>query len=136
MNLSLSLPQLLLRFLAIIITACVSNPWVLIPAVVVMAMFLLLRTYYLKTSRDIKRLEAVGKGVSTRCVPTAGIVSMVPQHGVLSILMSPPLCKDCQPSGHFNKSRLPSSICTSKEGRRGVCDGVMVGDHFLFQVSE
>jgi ATP-binding cassette subfamily C (CFTR/MRP) protein 4 len=52
---------LLLRFLAIIITACVSNPWVLIPALIIMACFVLLRTYYLKTSRDIKRLEAVAR---------------------------------------------------------------------------
>ena len=59
-SLSLSL-QLVLRFLAIIVTACVSNPWILIPAAVIMICFILLRTYYLKTSRDIKRLEAVGQ---------------------------------------------------------------------------
>ena len=53
--------QLLLRFLAIIITAIVSNIWVLIPAAVIMTLFIALRTYYLKTSRDIKRLEAVGQ---------------------------------------------------------------------------
>ena len=53
-------PQLLLRFIAIIITAIVSNPWVLIPASVIIVLFVVMRTYYLKTSREIKRLEAVG----------------------------------------------------------------------------
>ena len=53
-------PQLLLRFLAIILTASAANPWVLIPAVFVMTAHLILRWYYLKTSREIKRLEAIG----------------------------------------------------------------------------
>ena len=53
--------QLLLRFLAIILTAAASNYWVLIPAFLVMAVFLFFRWYYLKTSREIKRLEAIGK---------------------------------------------------------------------------
>lgn len=52
--------QLLLRFLAIIVTAIASNYWVAIPAVVVVVAFLILRWYYLKTSRDVKRLEAIG----------------------------------------------------------------------------
>ena len=57
----LYLSQLLLRFLAIILTAAASNYWVLIPAFVVMAVFLFFRWYYLKTSREIKRLEAIGR---------------------------------------------------------------------------
>ncbi len=52
--------QLLLRFFTIILTASSSNPWVFIPAVVVMTALLALRWYYLKTSRDVKRLEAIG----------------------------------------------------------------------------
>ena len=52
--------QLFLRFLAIMVTAAVSNYWVLIPAVLVMTIFLALRWYFLKTSREIKRLEAIG----------------------------------------------------------------------------
>ena len=52
--------QLFLRFLAIMVTAVVSNYWVLIPAVLVMTIFLALRWYFLKTSREIKRLEAIG----------------------------------------------------------------------------
>ena len=52
--------QLFLRFLAIMVTAAVSNYWVLIPAVLVMTIFIALRWYFLKTSREIKRLEAIG----------------------------------------------------------------------------
>ena len=47
--------------MAIIITACVSNVWVLIPAAINVTCLVLVRTYYLKSSRDIKRLEAVGQ---------------------------------------------------------------------------
>ena len=53
--------QLLTRFLAILITAAAANFWVLPPAVVVIVVFLVLRWYYLKTARDVKRLEAIGK---------------------------------------------------------------------------
>ena len=53
--------QLLLRFLAIILTAAASNYWVFIPAFLVIAVFLFFRWYYLKTSREIKRLEAIGR---------------------------------------------------------------------------
>ena len=42
------------------VTAAVSNYWVLIPAVLVMTIFLAFRWYFLKTSREIKRLEAIG----------------------------------------------------------------------------
>ena len=52
--------QLSLRFLSSILTAAVANLWVFIPAVVIIALFLALRRYYLKTARDIKRLESIG----------------------------------------------------------------------------
>lgn len=53
--------QFLLRFLAIIFTATGSNVWVIIPAFVLIVIFLAFRWYYLKTSRGIKRLEAAGQ---------------------------------------------------------------------------
>ena len=59
-------PQLLVKFLAIVATVCASNPWVLIPATLITVTFLLLRTYYLKTSRELKRLEAVGEFINPR----------------------------------------------------------------------
>ena len=52
--------QLSLRFLSSILTAAVANYWVFIPAVVIIVSFLALRRYYLKTARDIKRLESIG----------------------------------------------------------------------------
>ena len=54
-------PQYLIQFLAILVTVCVSNPWVLIPTSLIVAVFLFLRAYFLKNSREIKRLEAIGE---------------------------------------------------------------------------
>ena len=51
--------QLLLRFLAIVTTAAAANAYIVIPVVFVIVVFLCLRWYYLKTSRDVKRLEAI-----------------------------------------------------------------------------
>ena len=51
------------------VTAAVSNYWVLIPAFLVITIFLALRWYYLKTSREIKRLEAIGKSHQTYSQP-------------------------------------------------------------------
>lgn len=50
-----------MQLLAVLVTVCVSNPWVLIPTSLIVVVFLLLRAYYLKNSREIKRLEAVGE---------------------------------------------------------------------------
>ena len=50
-----------MQLLAVLATVCVSNPWVLIPTSLIVVVFLLLRAYYLKNSREIKRLEAVGE---------------------------------------------------------------------------
>lgn len=58
--------QLLTRFFAIILTAAAANYWILLPAALVMVIFLVLRWYYLKTARDVKRLEAIGKFQSTQ----------------------------------------------------------------------
>ncbi len=41
--------------------AGVVNPWVFIPTAPLVVAFLYLRRYYLRTSRDIKRLEATSK---------------------------------------------------------------------------
>lgn len=38
--------------------ATVIIPWILVPVVPLLAVFLLLRRYFLRTSRDIKRLES------------------------------------------------------------------------------
>ncbi|XP_019852693.1 PREDICTED: multidrug resistance-associated protein 4-like, partial [Amphimedon queenslandica] len=51
--------DILVQFLATIITASVANPYILIAAVALFVSSLALRWYYLKTARDIKRLEAL-----------------------------------------------------------------------------
>ena len=61
----------MLRFLAIILTAAASNYFLLIPAFLVIIIFLAVRWYYLKTSREVKRLEAIGMsklGIHYKCV--------------------------------------------------------------------
>ena len=58
-------------------TASASNVYVLIPAVFIMTLFLGIRWYYLKTSREIKRLEAVGKKVgSALCMAIRNTLAM------------------------------------------------------------
>ena len=46
-----------------LLTASYGNPYVLIPAAAIVVGFVSLRWYYLKTSRDIKRLEAIGESI-------------------------------------------------------------------------
>ncbi|KAM9709908.1 ATP-binding cassette sub-family C member 4-like [Menidia menidia] len=50
--------QVFLQVIGVIAVAAVIIPWILIPVVPLLAVFLLLRHYFLHTSRDIKRLES------------------------------------------------------------------------------
>ncbi|XP_019646601.1 PREDICTED: multidrug resistance-associated protein 4-like isoform X1 [Branchiostoma belcheri] len=59
------LPSIILDFVTItmqvlggVILAGVINPWVFIPVVPVVLLLVVIRRYYMRTSRDIKRLEA------------------------------------------------------------------------------
>ena len=52
--------QLAMRFVAILVTAIASNPYLPIVIAALIVFFLGFRWYYLKTARDVKRLEAVG----------------------------------------------------------------------------
>ena len=56
----LFLIQLFLRFFAILFAAAIANPYSLLLIAVVVIAFVLLRSYYLRTARDVKRLEALG----------------------------------------------------------------------------
>ena len=51
---------IMLRFLAIMIVAGAANVYVFIPVAIVVVLFVALRWYFLTTSREIKRLEAIG----------------------------------------------------------------------------
>ena len=53
--------QLLTKFLAIMAVAVASNYWMIFPSVLLSGTFIGFRWYYLRTSREIKRLEAIGK---------------------------------------------------------------------------
>uniref|UniRef100_UPI0037E906A4 ATP-binding cassette sub-family C member 4-like n=1 Tax=Semicossyphus pulcher TaxID=241346 RepID=UPI0037E906A4 len=50
--------QVFLQVIGVIAVAAIIIPWILIPVVPLLAVFLFLRCYFLKTSRDIKRLES------------------------------------------------------------------------------
>ena len=50
-----------MRFVAVLVTAVAANLYLLIVVTVLLVVFLGFRWYYLKTARDIKRLEALGQ---------------------------------------------------------------------------
>ncbi|KAM7407376.1 hypothetical protein PAMA_003212 [Pampus argenteus] len=50
--------QVFLQVLGVMAVAAIIIPWILIPVVPLLAVFLFLRCYFLQTSRDIKRLES------------------------------------------------------------------------------
>ncbi|XP_076004914.1 ATP-binding cassette sub-family C member 4-like isoform X1 [Genypterus blacodes] len=50
--------QVLLQILGVVAVASSVIPWILIPVVPLLLVFIYVRRYYLQTSRDIKRLEA------------------------------------------------------------------------------
>lgn len=53
--------QIGLSLLGIIIVVGIVNPWLMIPTSAIGIIFYLLRIFYLRTSRNIKRLEGVSK---------------------------------------------------------------------------
>ena len=70
--------QIMLHFLAIMVVAGAANVYIFIPVAVVIVLLLALRWYYLKTSREIKRLEAIGvlsvQLYAVRCQPLLTIL--------------------------------------------------------------
>ncbi|KAH8420816.1 hypothetical protein KR222_005629 [Zaprionus bogoriensis] len=51
--------QILLLIIGIIVVLCIVNIWYLLVTVILVIIFYLLRAFYLNTSRDVKRLEAI-----------------------------------------------------------------------------
>ena len=43
------------------IVACLANYWIFIPSTIIMVVLVLFRHYFLCTSRNVQRLEAIGK---------------------------------------------------------------------------
>ena len=53
--------QLILFCVGSVVLLSVLNPWVLVGATPLIAMFILIGNYYMKTSRELKRLEALNR---------------------------------------------------------------------------
>lgn len=53
--------QIFLQLFGIIIVVAIVNYWFLIPTVIIGFIFYFLRNFYLKSSRDIKRMEATSE---------------------------------------------------------------------------
>jgi len=53
--------QLMLFSIGAIILPSVLNPWIILPAILLVAVFALIARYYLKSSRDLRRLEGVNR---------------------------------------------------------------------------
>lgn len=53
--------QIGLSLIGIIVVVGIVNPWLMIPTVAIGVIFYLLRIFYLRTSRNVKRLEGVSK---------------------------------------------------------------------------
>ncbi|XP_030373816.1 probable multidrug resistance-associated protein lethal(2)03659 [Scaptodrosophila lebanonensis] len=51
--------QIFLALLGIVVVLCIVNPWYILFTAILVVIFYFLRTFYLKTSRDVKRLEAI-----------------------------------------------------------------------------
>lgn len=55
--------QVFLQIIGVIAVASSVIPWILIPVLPLLICFLFLRRYFLRTSRDVKRLESTSKSV-------------------------------------------------------------------------
>lgn len=53
--------QLILFSLGAVILPSVINPWLIFAVIPLVALFIIIGKYYLKTSREIKRLEAINR---------------------------------------------------------------------------
>lgn len=60
-NVMLDTIQIFLSLAGILVVLCVINPWYLLATAIMGIIFYFLRSFYLKTSRDVKRLEGISK---------------------------------------------------------------------------
>ncbi|XP_073846051.1 multidrug resistance protein 5 isoform X1 [Musca autumnalis] len=51
--------QIFLAILGIVVVLCIVNPWYLLATAILGVIFYFMRSFYLNTSRDVKRLEAI-----------------------------------------------------------------------------
>ena len=84
--------------MAIVIVASAANPYILIPLPVILILFMAIRWYYLKTSRSVKRLEAIGECVAAwNWVKPGNILrgQTHPIHAWLWLLLGVPILLGC-----------------------------------------
>lgn len=111
-----------LQILGVVAVAVSIIPWILIPVLPLLLFFLYLRRYFLRTSRNIKRLESTSEcpPVRARLMCAAQpdrdnkLFSAVlsPQLGVRSSPTCPRLSRACgrsEPLGQRRGSRTPST---------------------------
>ena len=77
------------RFFAIMITAVIANPYLLIVVVIIMLVFFLFRWYFLKSAREVKRIEALGVCV---CVYVCVCVSVCLCSVCVCVSVCPSIC--------------------------------------------
>ena len=61
-----------MRIFAVMIVACVANYWLAIPSSIIIIVLVLFRHYFLQTSRNVQRLEALGKPI-----PNTNIIKII-----------------------------------------------------------
>ncbi|CAN8022056.1 unnamed protein product, partial [Ixodes persulcatus] len=53
------LAQIFLNLLGVLVVVAVISPWIIVPTLVLFVVFFFLRRFYMRTARDVKRLEGV-----------------------------------------------------------------------------
>ena len=81
--------QIFLCIVGVIAVAASVIPWILILVGPLLIIFVFLCRYFLKTSRDIKRLERTGNKTSTKLAKTFAVV-----HHVYQSVLSLESCRD------------------------------------------
>ena len=51
--------EIVLFCIGAVVLPCILNPWIILPATPLMVLFMWLGRYYLRTSRDLRRLEGI-----------------------------------------------------------------------------
>jgi ATP-binding cassette subfamily C (CFTR/MRP) protein 4 len=60
--------QLTVFGLAILLISVLSQPYIAVVVVPIIGVFVWLRQYFVKSSREIKRIEALSKSLLIRCI--------------------------------------------------------------------
>lgn len=58
---SIALPQIFIEIVGILAIVAIVNFWLLIPTVLMLALFYVLRSFYMNAGRSVKRVEAQSK---------------------------------------------------------------------------